>query len=72
MISESRAMRQVMSQMKDYLSKLEDRLRTIPAVSKLKKIGEQKEQISVTFSSEKMAQYNVNLFRWSKYCSHKM
>jgi multidrug efflux pump subunit AcrB len=47
--------------MKEYLSKLEDRLRTIPAVSKLKKIGEQKEQISITFSSEKMVQYNVNL-----------
>jgi multidrug efflux pump subunit AcrB len=47
--------------MKEYLSKLEDRLRTIPAVSKLKKIGEQKEQISVTFSSEKMIQYNINL-----------
>ena len=50
-------------QMKDYLSKLEDRLRTIPSVSKLKKIGEQKEQISVTFSSEKMVQYNVNLMQ---------
>jgi multidrug efflux pump subunit AcrB len=47
--------------MKDYLTKLEDRLRTIPAVSKLKKIGEQKEQISINFSSEKLAQYNVNL-----------
>ena len=50
-------------QMKDYLSKLEDRLRTIPAVSKLKKTGEQKEQISITFSSEKMVQYNVNLLQ---------
>jgi multidrug efflux pump subunit AcrB len=49
------------TQMKDYLSKLEDRLRTIPAVSKLKKIGEQKEQITITFSSEKLVQYNVNL-----------
>ncbi len=47
--------------MKEYLSKVEDQLRTIPAVSKLKKIGEQKEQISVTFSSEKIVQYNVNL-----------
>jgi len=50
-------------QMTDYLSKLEDRLRTIPAVSKLKKIGEQKKQISVTFSSEKVAQYDVNLLQ---------
>ncbi len=49
------------TQMKDYLAKLEDRLRTIPAVSKLKKIGEQKEQISITFSSEKLIQYNVNI-----------
>jgi multidrug efflux pump subunit AcrB len=54
------------TQMKDYLSKLEDRLRTIPAVSKLKKIGEQKEQITVTFSSEKMVQYNVNLQQVAK------
>ena len=48
-------------QMKDYLSRLEERLRTIPAISKLKKIGEQKEQINVTFSSEKLAQYGVDL-----------
>lgn len=48
-------------QLKEYLSRLEDRLRTIPAISKLKKIGEQKEQITITFSSEKLAQYGVDL-----------
>jgi multidrug efflux pump subunit AcrB len=51
------------TQLKDYLSELEDRLRTIPAVSKLKKIGEQQEQISVTFSSERMVQYDMNLLQ---------
>ena len=48
-------------QMENYLTMLEDRLRTIPAVSKLKKIGEQKEEISVTFRSEKLIQYDLNL-----------
>lgn len=48
-------------QMKEYLSRLEDRLRTIPAISKLKKIGEQNEQISVSFRSQKLMQYDLNL-----------
>ncbi|MGD0340186.1 MAG: efflux RND transporter permease subunit [Bacteroidales bacterium] len=48
-------------QMKDYLSKLEDNLRTIPEVSKIKIIGDQKEQITITFSSEKMSQYDISL-----------
>ncbi len=47
--------------MKDYISKLEDRLRTIEAVSKLKITGEQKEQINITFSSEKLAQFDISI-----------
>lgn len=47
--------------LKEYLLKLEDRLRTIPAISKLKKTGDQTEQINITFSSEKIAQYDLNL-----------
>ena len=50
-------------QMKTYLSGLEDRLRTILEVSKIKLIGEQKEQISVTFSSEKISQYDLSLIQ---------
>jgi multidrug efflux pump subunit AcrB len=48
-------------QMKDYLVKLEERLRTIPEVSKIKSIGDQKEQITITFNSEKMSQYDISL-----------
>jgi multidrug efflux pump subunit AcrB len=49
------------NEMKEYVSKLEDQLRPISALSKLKRIGEQKEQITVTFSSEKMSQYDISL-----------
>jgi multidrug efflux pump subunit AcrB len=48
-------------QMKDYLSRLEERVRTIPEVSKIKSIGDQKEQITITFDSEKMSQYDIIL-----------
>ncbi|MBO9638042.1 MAG: efflux RND transporter permease subunit [Siphonobacter aquaeclarae] len=47
------------NQLKDYTQKLEDELRTIPAVSKIKRIGEQKEQIVLTSNSEKLAQYGI-------------
>ncbi|SFC30892.1 Multidrug efflux pump subunit AcrB [Flexibacter flexilis DSM 6793] len=48
-------------ELKTYTQKLEDYLRTIPEASKIKRIGEQKEQIIVSSSSEKLAQYGVNL-----------
>lgn len=47
------------NQLKEYTQKLEDELRTIPAVSKIKRIGEQKEQIVLTSNSEKLAQYGI-------------
>lgn len=49
------------AQLKEYAQKLEDNLRTIPSVSKIKRIGEQKEQIVLSTSSEKVSQYDVNL-----------
>jgi multidrug efflux pump subunit AcrB len=49
--------------MKENISKLEDRLRTIAAISKLKRIGEQEEQVTITFSSEKLSQYDISLFQ---------
>ncbi len=49
------------TEMRKQISHLEDRLRRIPALSKIKIIGDQKEQISVTFSSEKLAQYEISL-----------
>jgi multidrug efflux pump subunit AcrB len=49
------------TRMKDNISRLEDQLRTIPAISKLKCIGEQKEQITISFNSEKLSQYDISL-----------
>jgi multidrug efflux pump subunit AcrB len=48
-------------QLKGYTEKVEDYLRTIPAASKIKRIGEQREQVVVTGSSQKLAQYNLSL-----------
>lgn len=48
-------------ELKTYAQKLEDYLRTIPAASKIKRVGEQKEQIVVSSSSEKLSQYGVSL-----------
>ncbi|MGB8491525.1 MAG: efflux RND transporter permease subunit [Bacteroidales bacterium] len=47
--------------LKDYAEKLEDRLRLIPALSKIIRTGEQKEQITIGFSSERLSQYDLNL-----------
>lgn len=49
------------SQLNNYAKKLEDRLRTIKATSKIKRIGEQKEQISIYFNSDKLSQYGISL-----------
>jgi len=48
-------------QLKTYSQKLEDQLRTIPSVSKIKRIGEQKEQIVVSANSQTLAQYGVSV-----------
>ncbi|PKN75765.1 MAG: hypothetical protein CVU52_05755, partial [Deltaproteobacteria bacterium HGW-Deltaproteobacteria-10] len=47
------------SQLKDYAQKLEDSLRTIKAVSKIKRIGEQKEQIVISSNSAKLERYGI-------------
>jgi multidrug efflux pump subunit AcrB len=49
------------TQLKEYAQKMEDAIRTIKASSKIKRIGEQKEQITVTSNSEKLAQYGINV-----------
>lgn len=49
------------AQLKNHITKLEDALRTIQAVSKIKRIGEQKEQVVISSSSEKLAQYDIPL-----------
>jgi multidrug efflux pump subunit AcrB/outer membrane protein TolC len=50
-------------ELKDYAQTVEAGLRTIPAVSKIKRIGDQKEEIDVSTSSEQLAQYAVNPLR---------
>lgn len=50
-------------ELKDYLKLIEDDLRSIPAVSKIKRLGEQKEQIYVTSSWERLSQYGVTAFQ---------
>lgn len=49
------------TELKNYARKLEDAIRTVPATSKVKRIGEQKEQIVVSSNSEKLSQYGLNL-----------
>jgi len=50
-------------ELKDYAQTVEAGLRTIPAISKIKRIGDQKEEIDVSTSSEQLAQYGVNPLR---------
>jgi len=46
-------------ELKDYAERIEDQLRTVRAVSKIKRIGDQKEQIYLTSSLERLSQYGV-------------
>ncbi|QLE01535.1 efflux RND transporter permease subunit [Galbibacter sp. BG1] len=46
-------------QLQKYTQKIEDKLRSIRAVSKIKRIGAQQEEIVIKSSSEKLAQYGV-------------
>lgn len=46
-------------ELRDYLEILEDELRPLPEVSKLKRYGEQAEQMYVTTDSAKLAQFEV-------------
>jgi len=49
------------SELRDYSQKIEDGLRTVQGVSKIKRYGEQKEQIVISSRSEKLAQYGLKL-----------
>jgi len=49
------------AELRDYAQKLEDTLRTMKEVSKIRRLGEQKEQIVVFTDSAKMALYGVRL-----------
>jgi multidrug efflux pump subunit AcrB/outer membrane protein TolC len=47
-------------ELKDYAQRIETSLRALPAVSKIQRIGDQKEQIVISESQQKLAQYGVN------------
>ncbi len=49
------------TELKDYIEIIEDELRPLAEVSKLKRYGEQKEQIYVTANPQKTSQYGVSL-----------
>jgi multidrug efflux pump subunit AcrB len=46
--------------LKDYAQTVETGLRTIPEVSKIRRIGDQKEEIDIETSTERLSQYAVN------------
>ena len=46
--------------LKDYAQRIETELRGIRAVSKIRRLGEQEEQIEITSSLERLSQYAVN------------
>jgi multidrug efflux pump subunit AcrB/outer membrane protein TolC len=48
-------------QLRDYCQFLEDRLSTIPTTGKIKRLGDQKEQITIYFDSDKLSQYGISL-----------
>lgn len=47
-------------ELKDYAQRVESALRVLPAVSKIKRVGDQKEQIEIRGSQQKLSQYGVN------------
>jgi len=46
-------------ELKDYAERIESEIRRIRAVSKIRRLGEQKEEIEVTSSLDRLAQYSV-------------
>jgi multidrug efflux pump subunit AcrB len=47
-------------ELKDYVKRIEDELRTVPNVAKLRRYGEQKEEIWITGSLQRISQYFAN------------
>src|SRR5882724_6015092 len=47
-------------ELKDYVERIEDELRTVPNVAKLRRYGEQNEQIWITSSLQRISQYFAN------------
>ncbi len=53
--------RHTYTDLKDYIEIIEDELRPLLVVSKLKRYGEQKEQLYVTSNSQKLSKYGVSI-----------
>ncbi len=49
------------TELSEYAQLLEDNIRTIKATSKIKRIGEQKEQVSIYFNPDKLSQFDISL-----------
>ncbi len=49
------------TELSEYAQLLEDQIRTIKATAKIKRIGEQKDQITIYFDSNKLSQFNIGL-----------
>lgn len=47
-------------ELKDYSRRIEESLRTIRAVAKIRRVGEQPEEIRITSSLERLSQYSLN------------
>jgi multidrug efflux pump subunit AcrB/outer membrane protein TolC len=47
-------------ELKDYAQQVESSLRTLKAVSKIRRIGDQQEAIEISTSQERLAQYGIN------------
>ena len=50
-------------ELKEYARRIEDEFRTLRAVSKMRRFGEQAEELRITSSLERMSQYSVNPLR---------
>lgn len=48
-------------QLKGYTQKVEEQIRTIKQASKIKRIGEQREEVVISSSSNKLSQYGINI-----------
>lgn len=47
------------SELRDYARRIEDNIRTLPQVSKIKRVGEQEEQIYVTSTMDRLTQFGI-------------
>ncbi len=49
------------TELSEYAQLLEDNIRTIKATSKIKRIGEQEEQITIYFNPDKLSQFDISI-----------